>query len=69
MGVMVNRPFQQGTLTRRLEGERLPDWSAEIGASIWAQFILKFILSHPAATGPMPDEAMRERMAAYVRAL
>jgi len=89
MGVIVNRPFRQGALTRRLEGERLPEWSAEIGASTWAQVILKFILSHPAVTvaipattrvdharenvaaaaGPLPDEAMRRRMAAYVRDL
>ncbi len=89
MGVIVNRPFQQGALTRRLRGEPLPDWSAEIGAATWAQFILKFILSHPAitvvipattrvdhvreniaaATGPMPDDAMRLRMAAYVAEL
>jgi diketogulonate reductase-like aldo/keto reductase len=89
MAVIVNRPFQQGDLTRELEGERLPDWAAEIGAASWAQFILKFILSHPAvtvaipatsrvdhvrenltaATGPLPDEAMRRRMAAYVEQL
>ena len=89
MAVIVNRPFRQGELTRRLEGEPLPDWAAEIGAASWAQFILKFILSHPAVTvaipattrvdhvrenmaaaaGPLPDEAMRERMAAYVRDL
>jgi aryl-alcohol dehydrogenase-like predicted oxidoreductase len=89
IGVIVNRPFQQGALTRRLQGEPLPEWSAEVGASSWAQFILKFILSHPAVTvaipattrvdhvrenvaaasGPMPDEAMRARMAAYVRDL
>jgi diketogulonate reductase-like aldo/keto reductase len=89
IGVIVNRPFQQGELTKRLEGEPLPEWSAEIGASSWAQFILKFILSHPAVTvaipattrvdhvrenvaaasGPTPDEAMRQRMAAYIQNL
>ncbi|RWP36997.1 aldo/keto reductase [Mesorhizobium sp.] len=89
MGVIVNRPFRQGALTRQLQGETLPDWAAEIGAGTWAQFILKFIVSHPAvtvaipattrvdhvrenllaATGPLPDTAMRERMAAYVRDL
>ncbi|WP_240547089.1 aldo/keto reductase [Mesorhizobium tianshanense] len=89
MAVIVNRPFRQSALTRRLEGETLPDWAAEIGAGTWAQFILKFILSHPAvtvaipattrvdhvrenlmaATGPLPDAALRERMAAYVRDL
>ena len=87
MAVIVNRPFRQGALTRRLEGEPLPDWAAEIGATSWAQFILKFIVSHPAVTvaipattrvdhvrenmaaasGPLPDAAMRERMQAHVR--
>ncbi|TIL75272.1 MAG: aldo/keto reductase [Mesorhizobium sp.] len=89
MAVIVNRPFRQGALTRQLQGESLPDWAAGIGAETWAQFILKFIVSHPAvtvaipattrvdhvrenllaATGPLPDTAMRERMAAYVRDL
>jgi diketogulonate reductase-like aldo/keto reductase len=89
IAVIVNRPFQQGALTRQLQGEALPDWAAEIGAGTWAQVILKFIVSHPsvtvaipattrvdhvrenvmAATGALPDAAMRERMAAYVRNL
>jgi diketogulonate reductase-like aldo/keto reductase len=89
IAVIVNRPFRQGELTQRLEGEPLPAWAAEIGASSWAQFILKFILAHPsvtvaipattrvdhvrenvaAAADPLPDAAMRERMAAHVRDL
>lgn len=89
IAVIANRPFQQGELTRRLEGEPLPDWADEIGAKSWAQFILKFILAHPAVTivipattridhvrenvaaaaGPLPDAAMREKVAAYVQAL
>jgi diketogulonate reductase-like aldo/keto reductase len=86
IAVIVNRPFQQGALTRRLDGERLPGWAAEIGAGSWAQAILKFILSHPAvtvaipattrvdharenvaaATGVLPDDGLRRRMAADV---
>jgi len=54
IGVIVNRPFQQGALVRRLEGEALPDWAAEIGAKTWAQLILKFIISHPAVTCAIP---------------
>ena len=50
MAVIVNRPYQQGDLTRALEGEALPAWASEIGATSWAQFILKYILSHPAVT-------------------
>ena len=89
MAVLANRPFQQGALTRRLARHPLPQWAAEIGARSWAQFILKFIVSHPAVTcaipatsrvdhvrenmaaasGPLPDSAMRERMAAHVEAL
>ena len=89
IGVIVNRPFQQGALLDRLERHRLPTWAAEIDARSWAQFILKFIVSHPAvtcaipattrvdhvrenmaaATGRLPDPAMRARMIAYVEGL
>lgn len=54
IGVIVNRPFRQGALTRRLEREPLPGWAAEIGAETWAQLILKFILSHPTVTVAIP---------------
>src|SRR5205823_4666203 len=54
IAVMVNRPFRQKALIRRFEGVALPGWADEIGASSWAQFILKFILSHPAVTVAIP---------------
>ena len=52
--VIVNRPFRQGALTQRLEGVPLPAWAAEGGAATWAQAILRFVLSHPAATCVIP---------------
>jgi diketogulonate reductase-like aldo/keto reductase len=68
IAVIVNRPFQQGELIRRLEGEPLPDWAAEVGAASWAQFILKFILAHPAVTVAIPAttrvDHVRENVAA-----
>jgi diketogulonate reductase-like aldo/keto reductase len=68
IAVIVNRPFQQGALTRRLEREPLPAWAAELGASSWAQFILKFIVSHPAVTVAIPAttrvDHVRENLAA-----
>jgi diketogulonate reductase-like aldo/keto reductase len=68
IAVIVNRPFQQGALTRRLERQRLPAWAAELGVSSWAQFILKFILSHPAVTVAIPAttrvDHVRENLAA-----
>lgn len=54
MAVLVNRPFRRGALTSRLEGEPIPDWAYELQAVTWAQLVLKFILSHPAATIPIP---------------
>jgi diketogulonate reductase-like aldo/keto reductase len=54
IAVIVNRPFQQGTLIRRLERHPLPSWTRGIGAGNWAQFVLKFIVSHPAVTCAIP---------------
>jgi diketogulonate reductase-like aldo/keto reductase len=68
IGVIVNRPFRQGALTRALEGESLPDWAAEIDCATWAQFLLKFIISHPAVTCAIPAttrvDHVRENMGA-----
>lgn len=68
IGVIVNRPFQEGALIRKLEGKPLPALAAEIGAASWAQFILKYIVSHPAVTCAIPAttrvEHVRENLAA-----
>lgn len=68
IAVVVNRPFQQGVLTRRLAREKLPEWANEIGAATWAQLILKFIISHPAVTIAIPAttriDHVRENVAA-----
>ncbi|WP_051496709.1 aldo/keto reductase [Halomonas sp. BC04] len=67
IGVIANRPFQQKRLIRRLEGKPLPEWAAEIDAGTWAQFILKFIISHPAVSCAIPAttrvEHVRENLA------
>jgi diketogulonate reductase-like aldo/keto reductase len=68
IAVITNRPFRQGALTRQLERYPLPEWAGEIGAMSWAQFILKFIVSHPAVTCAIPATSrvdhVRENMAA-----
>ncbi|MGD9614607.1 MAG: aldo/keto reductase [Alphaproteobacteria bacterium] len=68
IAVMVNRPFRQKALIRRLEGRALPGWAGEIGAASWAQYILKFILSHPSVTVAIPAttriDHVRENMEA-----
>jgi len=68
IAVLVNRPFQEGALTRQLQPHPLPSWAAEIGCRSWAQVILKFIVSHPAVTCAIPAtrrvDHVRENLAA-----
>ncbi len=86
IAVIVNRPFREGALVRALARTPLPPWAVDIDCTSWAQFVLKFIVSHPAvtcaipattsvahvrenmnaATGRLPDAAMRRRMIAAV---
>ena len=54
IAVLINRPFRQGSLIDHVERHRLPPWAAEIGAANWAQFLLKFIIAHPAVTCVIP---------------
>ena len=54
IAVIANRPFRQGALLRGLQRHPLPPWAAEIGCDGWAQFALKFIVSHPAVTCAIP---------------
>jgi diketogulonate reductase-like aldo/keto reductase len=89
IAVLVNRPFQQGALLDRLARRPLPAWAIDIDCTSWAQFALKFVISHPGVTcaipattrvdhirenvgtasGRLPDQAMRARMAAHVARL
>jgi len=52
--VLVMRPFEEGALFRAAIGKSLPSWANEAGASSWAQFFLKYILSHKAVTCVLP---------------
>ena len=68
IGVIVNRPFQGGSLFRRFQSKPLPDWAGEAGVNNWAEFFLKYIISHPAVTCAIPAtskvEHMKENMGA-----
>lgn len=54
LAVIINRPFQGGALFSHVRGKPLPDWAAEIDCQNWAQFMLKFIVSHPVVTCAIP---------------
>jgi aryl-alcohol dehydrogenase-like predicted oxidoreductase len=48
---MAHFVFDRGRLFKRASGAPLPDWAAEFDARTWAQFFLKYVVSHPAVTG------------------
>jgi diketogulonate reductase-like aldo/keto reductase len=54
MAVIINRPFQRRVLLERYQGKPLPPWAADIDCTGWPQFLLKFIVSHPAVTCAIP---------------
>lgn len=52
--VIINQPFESGTLFNSVAGKPLPAWAAEWGISNWAQYFLKYLLSHPAVNCVIP---------------
>jgi diketogulonate reductase-like aldo/keto reductase len=62
MAVIANRPFAEGALFRRVKGKALPPWAAELGIASWAQFFLKWIVSHPAVTCAIPGTGNPKHM-------
>lgn len=60
--VIVNLPFGRNSLFRKAGKRPLPAFAAEFGATTWAQFFLKFILSHPAVTAVIPGTDKPEYM-------
>ena len=42
--------FDRGGLFKRVGATPFPEWAAEFEATTWAQFFLKYVVSHPAVT-------------------
>jgi diketogulonate reductase-like aldo/keto reductase len=62
VAVIANRPFAQSALFSRTRGKQLPPWAAEFDCTSWAQFFLKYIVSHPAITCAIPATNKPEHM-------
>ena len=62
VAVIINRPFAEGALFRRTRNKPLPPWAAELGIQSWAQYFLKWIVSHPAVTCAIPGTGNPKHM-------
>jgi aryl-alcohol dehydrogenase-like predicted oxidoreductase len=56
VAVIANVPLggRRGSLMSSIGDKPLPPWANEIGASSWAQLLLKYVVSHPAITCTIP---------------
>lgn len=54
VALLANRPFGGGGLFERVRQKPLPDWASEFDCHSWAQFLLKWIIAHPAVTCAIP---------------
>src|SRR2546421_6331543 len=62
VNVIINRPFAGSSLFSQTKGKPLPPWAAELGIASWAQYFLKWIVSHPAVTCAIPGTGRPEHM-------
>ncbi|HEV8632437.1 MAG TPA: aldo/keto reductase [Thermoanaerobaculia bacterium] len=63
VAVIANRPFRRGALIETFGRRPLPPWAAEIDCRTWPQFLLKFVVSHPAITCAIPATSRADHMA------
>ncbi len=62
IATIINRPFSRGALIDQFARYPLPEWAAEIDCENWPQFLLKFIVSHPAVTCAIPATSQVDHM-------
>jgi len=63
VAVIINEPFDSGSLFRLIKGKDLPAWAADYDINSWAQFFLKYILAHPAVNCVIPGTSNPKHLA------
>ena len=51
---LINQPYESGRLFGLVNGKKLPDWCKAYEINSWAQYFLKFIVSHEAVNCVIP---------------
>jgi aryl-alcohol dehydrogenase-like predicted oxidoreductase len=62
IAVMAAHPLGRNSLLKDVVGRKLPDWAAEYDIASWAQFLLKYAVSHPAVTCAIPGTTKMEHL-------
>ncbi|CAN1520629.1 ARA1 Aldo/keto reductases, related to diketogulonate reductase [Burkholderiaceae bacterium] len=67
--VLVNMPFEKARLFKLVEGRPLPDFAKEFDCKNWAEFFLKWVISHPAITCAIPATSNPVHQSENIRAM
>lgn len=57
IAVLTNLPFGRGRVLTAFKDKPVPGWANELRIDTWAQFALKYVVSHPAVTSAIPGTA------------
>jgi diketogulonate reductase-like aldo/keto reductase len=68
IAVIVNRPFEGGSLLRDVRRRALPQWAADFDCRSWSEIFLRWIVSHPAVTCVIPATANVDHLRENMRA-
>jgi aryl-alcohol dehydrogenase-like predicted oxidoreductase len=60
VAVLAALPFGRGRVFEAFAKQPVPDWAQELEIRTWAQFALKYIVSHPSVTVAIPGTAKME---------
>ena len=69
LGVIVNRPFDGGSLLQRLARQPLPGLARELECTSWAALVLKWELAFPAVTCVIPATTRADHVAQNLAAM
>lgn len=62
IATIINRPLGEGKLMQKVKDKKLPGFAKDYGMESWAQFFLKYIISHPAVTSVITATSNPEHM-------
>ncbi|TKT90851.1 aldo/keto reductase [Dyadobacter frigoris] len=62
VAVIINEPFDSGSLFKIVKGKELPDWAAGYDIKSWAQYFLKYILANPAVNCVIPGTSDKKHL-------
>ncbi|NBB20482.1 aldo/keto reductase [Runella sp. CRIBMP] len=54
VAVIINEPFESGSLFNAVKGKKLPEWAAENDIQSWGQYFLKYLLANEAVNCVIP---------------